>query len=80
MIQVQLKLRIKPKQEVILKQWLLLLTRVWNWAIRKIELDGQDRLYYSKKKLQNLVAKTITINCPENWWQTMQSLFLAKTL
>jgi len=56
MIQVQLKLRIKPKQEVVLNDWLLVLTRVWNWAIRKIELDGKDGIYYSKKEFQNLLA------------------------
>ena len=56
MIQVQLKLRIKPKQKVILNEWLLVLTRVWNWAIRKIELDGKDGIYYSKKEFQNLLV------------------------
>ncbi len=56
MIQVQLKLRIKPKQEAILSEWLLILTRVWNWAIRKIELDGKDGIYYTKQKFQNLLA------------------------
>lgn len=56
MIQVQLKLRIKRKQEVILNEWLLVLTRVWNWSIRKIELDGKDGIYYTKKGFQNLLA------------------------
>jgi putative transposase len=56
MIQVQLKLRVKSKQEIILNEWLLVLTRVWNWAIRKIELDGKDGIYYSKKEFQNLLA------------------------
>jgi len=56
MIQVQLKLRLKPKQETILNEWLLILTRVWNWAIRKIELDGKDGIYYTKKEFQNLLA------------------------
>lgn len=56
MIQVQLKLRIKPKQEIVLNEWLLVLTRVWNWAIRKIELDGKDGIYYTKKEFQNLLA------------------------
>lgn len=56
MIQVKLKIRIKPKQTVILNEWLLVLTRIWNWAIRKIELDGKDGIYYSKKEFQNLLA------------------------
>ncbi len=46
MIQTQLKIRSKPKQEAKFEEWLLVLTRVWNWAIRKIELDGKDGVYY----------------------------------
>jgi putative transposase len=56
MIQVQVKLRIKPKQEVILTEWLLMLKRVWNWAIRKIELDARDGVYHKKQQFQNLLA------------------------
>jgi len=56
MIQVQIKLRISPKQAVILNEQLLVLTRVWNWAIRKIELDSKDGFYYSKQKFQNFLA------------------------
>jgi len=56
MIQAQIKLRVTKKQEVILNDWLLSLTRVWNWAIRKIELDGKDSVYYTKIKFQNLLA------------------------
>lgn len=56
MIQTQLKIRSKPKQEAKFEEWLLVLTRVWNWAIRKIELDGKDGIYYSKKEFQNLLA------------------------
>jgi len=56
MIQTQLKLRLTKKQEITLNEWLLSLTRVWNWAIRKIELDGQDKVYYSKNDFQNLLS------------------------
>ena len=56
MIQTQVKLRIKPKQEAILCGWLLILRGVWNWAIRKIELDAKDGIYYKKQKFQNLLA------------------------
>jgi len=56
MIQAQLKLRITKKQEKELDRWLISLTRVWNWAIRKIELDGKDHVHYSKIKFQNLLA------------------------
>jgi transposase len=56
MIQTQLKLRVRRKQEVILSTWLLILTRVWNWAIRKIELDAKDKRYDKKQQFQNLLA------------------------
>ena len=56
MIQVQIKLRIKSKQEAVLNMWLFILRGVWNWAIRKIELDAKDRIYYQKHKFQNLLA------------------------
>ena len=32
------------------------LTDVWNWAIRKIELDAKNKLYYSQKDFQNLLV------------------------
>ena len=42
MIQCQLKLRLTGVQERKLGRWLWRLTGVWNWAIRKIELDAKD--------------------------------------
>ena len=57
MIQAQIKLKLNRKQQTILEEWLLVLFRVWNWAIRKIELDGKDGLYYSKLKFKNMLAK-----------------------
>lgn len=56
MIQAQIKLRIKSKQEAVLNIWLLMLRGVWNWAIRKIELDAKDGIYHQKHKFQNLLA------------------------
>lgn len=56
MVQYQLKLKLNRKQEQILCQWLWNLTGVYNWAIRKIELDGRDGRYYSKRKFQGLLA------------------------
>jgi hypothetical protein len=32
------------------------LTGVWNWAVRKIELDAKDKIYYDAKDFQNLLA------------------------
>jgi len=56
MIQYQIKLRLKAKQEAVLMTWLLCLKCVWNWAIRKIELDAKDDVYHKKQKFQNLLA------------------------
>ena len=56
MIQRQLKLKLTKAQERELDRWLYHLTSVWNWAIRKIELDGNDGIYHSPKQFQNLLA------------------------
>jgi putative transposase len=56
MIQRQLKLRLKPRQEARFDTWLWHLTGVWNWAIRKIELDAKDGIYYTPKTFRNLLA------------------------
>jgi len=51
-----LKLKLTKCQEATFNGWLWNLTAVWNWAIRKIELDAKDKIYYSPKKFQNLLA------------------------
>ena len=56
MIQRQLKLRLNTGQETQLDTWLFQLTGVWNWAIRKIEQDAEDGIYYSPKAFHNLLA------------------------
>lgn len=56
MIQRQLKLRLKPRQAQQLNTWLGHLTGVWNWAIRKLELDAKDGIYYTSKSFHNLLA------------------------
>lgn len=55
MIQRQLKLDLTVAQERELERWLMHLTAVWNWAIRKIELDAKDGIYYSKFELYRLI-------------------------
>lgn len=50
-----LKLKLSASQEATLNSWLWNLTGVWNWAIRKIELDANDKIYYSKFDFQNLL-------------------------
>ena len=56
MIVREVKLKLNTGQQTILEGWLWHLTGVWNWAIRKIELDARDGIYYSKLEFQNLLA------------------------
>jgi len=56
MIVREVKLRPTKKQEATLNNWLWHLTGVYNWAIRKIELDAQGGIYYTKQGFQNLLA------------------------
>ena len=75
MIQRQLKIRLTRKQEASLTEQLPILTSVWNWAIRKIELDAQGGIYYTPKGFQNLLAGTSkTLGIPGHTIQGMLSL------
>jgi transposase len=56
MIIRQLKLKLNKVQEKKFENWLWCLTGVFNWAIRKIELDTRDGVYYSAFNFQNLLA------------------------
>ena len=72
MIQRQLKLRLNTSQEQQLTTWLFQLTGVWNWAIRKIELDAQDGISYTRKAFHNLLADHGTkIGIPSHTLQGM---------
>jgi IS605 OrfB family transposase len=53
MIQYQIKLRLNRKQEAMLDGWLWNLQAVWNYAVRKIELDARDSIYHSSFDFQN---------------------------
>jgi hypothetical protein len=48
MIQAQLKLRMIPVKEAKGNAWLNHLGSVWNWGVRKIELNAKDKIYFSK--------------------------------
>jgi putative transposase len=56
MIQVQLKLRLCKKQEQVCDQWLYHLASVYNFAVRKIELNAKNKIYFSRKEFQNILA------------------------
>ena len=72
MIQRPLKLRLTAQQERQLTDWLWHLTGVWNWAIRKLELDARDGLYYSPKDFHNLLANHgKTLGIPSHTLQGM---------
>lgn len=43
MIQKQLKLKLTPRQERQLNHWLFHLAAVWNWSLRKVELERSSR-------------------------------------
>ena len=56
MIQCQLKLRMCKLQEKNAESWLPILGSVYNFAVRKIELNAKDKIYFSKQEFQNLLA------------------------
>ncbi len=56
MIQCQLKLRMCKSQEKNAESWLPILGSVYNFAVRKIELNAKDKVYFSKQEFQNLLA------------------------
>jgi len=57
MIVRELKLKLTKEQEIILKEWLWILSGVFNWASRKIKQDAKNKIYYSKMDFQNLLAE-----------------------
>ena len=56
MIQSQLKLRLSATKEAQLNDWLWSLTAVHNFAVRKIELDAKDGVFYTSMGFQNILA------------------------
>jgi putative transposase len=51
------KLKLKPtkEQKQLFQQWLLHLSSIYNWGLRKIELNAKDKIYFSQKTFQNLL-------------------------
>lgn len=56
MIQSQVKLRLTKAQERECERYLYHLASVWNWGLRKIELNAADKIFFTKKEFQNLLA------------------------
>lgn len=66
MITSTIKLRLTKKQEDTLNAWLWNLTGIYNWALRKIELNAQDKIYFTAFDFVNLLAdhgKKLDIPC-----------------
>ena len=55
MIVRKLKLKLNASQELELERWLLSLSSVYNFAVRKIELDARDKIYHTPQRFQNLL-------------------------
>ena len=56
MVQYQVKLRMTKAQQAECDRWLYHLASVWNWAVRKIELNARDKIYFTKIEFRNLLA------------------------
>lgn len=55
MIQRQLKLKLTPRQGRELERWLFHLTAVWNWAVRRMEMDADAGIYRTSLDFRNLL-------------------------
>jgi putative transposase len=51
-----LKLKLTKGQEAELSRWLVHLASIYNWGLRKIELNARDKIYFPKHKFHNLLA------------------------
>jgi len=51
-----LKLKLTKGQEDDLSRWLVHLASIYNWGLRKIELNARDKIYFPKHKFNNLLA------------------------
>lgn len=74
MIHCQIKLRLSITSENQLNEWLWILTGVHNWAVRKIEQDAKDGIYYTGMDFQNILANhSKKIGIPSHTVQGMLS-------
>lgn len=56
MVQYQLKLRLSGAQKRKQREWLPILGSIFNFGVRKIELNAKDKIYFSEQDFQNLLA------------------------
>jgi len=70
-IQFRLKLKLNKTQAAKLNEWLTINEAVWNWAIRKIDLDHQDGMYYSLREFESLlVGHSDRLGVPQSMLQS----------
>ena len=74
MITRKLKLKLTSQQEARLSTWLWHLTGLYNWAVKKLEHDAGDGIYYSRFDFVNLVAEhSKTMEIPSHIMQGILS-------
>jgi putative transposase len=56
LVQYQLKLRLTGAQKKKQRAWLPILGSIFNFGIRKIELNARNKIYFSARDFQNLLA------------------------
>jgi hypothetical protein len=56
MVQYQIKLRLTKAQKKKQREWLPILGSVFNFGIRKIELNARDKVYFLANDFRNLLA------------------------
>jgi transposase len=56
MISRELKLKPTKKQKQTLLSWFPILTGIYNWGIREIELNANNKIYFSKFDLKNMLS------------------------
>lgn len=56
MIQKQIKLRLKKKQQERIDEWFKICQCIYNWGIAKIKWDANHQDYHNKMKFQNILA------------------------
>ena len=55
-VQYQLKLRLSGAQKRKQREWLPILGAIFNFGVRKIELNARDKIYFSANDFRNLLA------------------------
>ncbi len=55
MVQYQLKLKLNKTQETALNGWLWNLTGIYNWAIKRIEMDAKNKIYHTPIGFRSLL-------------------------